>query len=404
MGRAGAARPRAPRSRRSTVSRTLSAPSAAVHWFGPAPDELEQPLGRVDSGARRVEHGLDRVGHRSRRPRSAPSGDRDLRDAHQRAEVAGGEGGRALGIARLDVGARRSAARDDDRLGALGPRPLEDGVRVALGAAVAQEEERVAGSRPRAVRRRHRPPGPATPRRRRPAGAMRPGWRHASSCRCRPAAPGGRGCARRRPRPARRRPGACAAGTAASPSCRASRSSAAKTSGWRPRPRRTRMPPTCSLCGRPRPGRRSRITRPRSEDAHLRDLFAADPARGERMNVEAVGLYLDYSKHRATDETIGAPAPARRGARAPLADRGDVLGRAHQRDRGALGAPRGAQGTPLGVDRRRRRGRRPAASTRCSTACRRSPIASGRASGRATPAARSETSSTSGSAAPTSAL
>src|SRR6478736_1787306 len=40
-------------------------------------------------------------------------------------------------------------------------------------------------------------------------------------------------------------------------------------------------------------------------DAHLRDLFAADPSRGERMVAEAVGLYLDYSKHRATDETIG---------------------------------------------------------------------------------------------------
>jgi glucose-6-phosphate isomerase len=40
-------------------------------------------------------------------------------------------------------------------------------------------------------------------------------------------------------------------------------------------------------------------------DTHLRDLFAADPARGERMTVEAVGLYLDYSKHRATDETFG---------------------------------------------------------------------------------------------------
>jgi glucose-6-phosphate isomerase len=39
-------------------------------------------------------------------------------------------------------------------------------------------------------------------------------------------------------------------------------------------------------------------------ETHLRDLFAADPARGERMTVEATGLYLDYSKHRATDETI----------------------------------------------------------------------------------------------------
>jgi glucose-6-phosphate isomerase len=37
---------------------------------------------------------------------------------------------------------------------------------------------------------------------------------------------------------------------------------------------------------------------------HLRDLFADDPGRGERMTVEAVGLYLDYSKNRITDETL----------------------------------------------------------------------------------------------------
>src|SRR5258708_9294475 len=37
---------------------------------------------------------------------------------------------------------------------------------------------------------------------------------------------------------------------------------------------------------------------------HLRDLFAEDPKRGERMTVEAVGLYLDYSKNRVTDETL----------------------------------------------------------------------------------------------------
>ena len=37
---------------------------------------------------------------------------------------------------------------------------------------------------------------------------------------------------------------------------------------------------------------------------HLRDLFVGDPARGERMAVEAVGLYLDYSKNRITDETL----------------------------------------------------------------------------------------------------
>jgi glucose-6-phosphate isomerase len=37
---------------------------------------------------------------------------------------------------------------------------------------------------------------------------------------------------------------------------------------------------------------------------HLRKLFADDPARGERMTCEAVGLYLDYSKNRITDETL----------------------------------------------------------------------------------------------------
>jgi len=39
-------------------------------------------------------------------------------------------------------------------------------------------------------------------------------------------------------------------------------------------------------------------------DVHLRTLFADDPARGERMTREAVGIYYDYSKNRVTDETI----------------------------------------------------------------------------------------------------
>src|SRR5215472_10112072 len=37
---------------------------------------------------------------------------------------------------------------------------------------------------------------------------------------------------------------------------------------------------------------------------HLRDLFAEDPERGERLTAEAVGLYLDYSKNLVTDETM----------------------------------------------------------------------------------------------------
>jgi glucose-6-phosphate isomerase len=37
---------------------------------------------------------------------------------------------------------------------------------------------------------------------------------------------------------------------------------------------------------------------------HLRELFAEDPGRGERLWAEAAGLYLDYSKNRITDETL----------------------------------------------------------------------------------------------------
>ena len=39
-------------------------------------------------------------------------------------------------------------------------------------------------------------------------------------------------------------------------------------------------------------------------ELHLRELFTDDPGRGERMTAEAVGLYLDYSKNRLTDETL----------------------------------------------------------------------------------------------------
>jgi glucose-6-phosphate isomerase len=38
---------------------------------------------------------------------------------------------------------------------------------------------------------------------------------------------------------------------------------------------------------------------------HLRQLFADDARRGEKMVVEAAGVYLDYSKNRVTDETLG---------------------------------------------------------------------------------------------------
>ena len=39
-------------------------------------------------------------------------------------------------------------------------------------------------------------------------------------------------------------------------------------------------------------------------DSHLRELFAEDATRGERLTAEGAGVYLDYSKNRVTDETL----------------------------------------------------------------------------------------------------
>src|SRR6516165_7025221 len=40
------------------------------------------------------------------------------------------------------------------------------------------------------------------------------------------------------------------------------------------------------------------------QGSHLRDLFAGDPHRGETMTAEALGIFFDYSKNRATSETL----------------------------------------------------------------------------------------------------
>lgn len=45
---------------------------------------------------------------------------------------------------------------------------------------------------------------------------------------------------------------------------------------------------------------------------HLRDLFAGDPRRGERLTAEAAGIYLDYSKNRMTAHTGRDPGEAYR--------------------------------------------------------------------------------------------
>ena len=48
------------------------------------------------------------------------------------------------------------------------------------------------------------------------------------------------------------------------------------------------------------------------KDRHLRDLFAEDPTRGERLTAEGAGLFLDYAQNRVIDETVDAlPASER---------------------------------------------------------------------------------------------
>jgi glucose-6-phosphate isomerase len=86
---------------------------------------------------------------------------------------------------------------------------------------------------------------------------------------------------------------------------------------------------------------------------HLRAMFAEDPKRGERLVVEAAGLYFDYSKHRVTDETLRlllalADEVGLRG-RIDAMFRGDKINVTEKRAvlHIALRAPRG---TSIGVD------------------------------------------------------
>jgi glucose-6-phosphate isomerase len=92
------------------------------------------------------------------------------------------------------------------------------------------------------------------------------------------------------------------------------------------------------------------------KDIHLRQLFADDPSRGDRLAAEAAGLYLDYSKNRVTDETarLLVQLAKERG----VADRRDAMFRGEKinvtEDRAvlhvALRAPRGTQIKVDGVD------------------------------------------------------
>ncbi len=87
----------------------------------------------------------------------------------------------------------------------------------------------------------------------------------------------------------------------------------------------------------------------KTKDLHLRQLFADDPGRGERLVAESAGLYLDYSKNRITDETVRlllALAKERGVAeRRDAMFRGDKINVTENRAvlHIALRAPRGAQ-------------------------------------------------------------
>src|SRR5262245_9211662 len=83
-------------------------------------------------------------------------------------------------------------------------------------------------------------------------------------------------------------------------------------------------------------------------DVHLRQLFAEDRNRGERMTAEAVGIYLDYSKQRINDETIRLllqlAEESELRARIDAMFRGEKINRTENRAvlHTALRAPRGA--------------------------------------------------------------
>ena len=139
----------------------------------------------------------------------------------------------------------------------------------------------------------------------------------------------------------------------------------------------------------------------RTKNLHLRQLFADDPERGQRLAVEGAGIYLDYSKNRITDETLrlliqlAQEAGLRKRIEAMF--RGDAINVSENRAvlHIALRAPRGASIMHEGGMSFRR-------SMPFSTEWRILPIGCAAGPGRVIPASASATSSTSASAGPTS--
>jgi glucose-6-phosphate isomerase len=83
-------------------------------------------------------------------------------------------------------------------------------------------------------------------------------------------------------------------------------------------------------------------------NVHLKTWFAADPDRGTRMTAEAVGVFLDYSKNRVTDQTLDLLVELAREAglqaRIEAMFRGDAINTTERRPvlHVALRAPKGA--------------------------------------------------------------
>ena len=134
---------------------------------------------------------------------------------------------------------------------------------------------------------------------------------------------------------------------------------------------------------------------------HLRNLFADDPSRGERMTAEAAGVYLDYSKNRINDETLKllVELAEQSGLRARIDAmfRGEKINVSENRAvlHVALRAPKGARSSSTARTSCPR-------FTPCSTRWPSSPVGSAAANGKGIAENVSATSSISASAGPTS--
>ena len=132
---------------------------------------------------------------------------------------------------------------------------------------------------------------------------------------------------------------------------------------------------------------------------HLRDLFAHDPKRGERMTVEAAGVFLDYSKNRIDDETLRLLVAL--AEQSGLRERIEAMFRGEKinvtENRAVLHvALRAPKGTSIAVDGKNVVPDVHAVLDKMATL----PIASAAVNGRATPASAFAMSSISASAAP----